>query len=52
LAGYCWIVQYGLQSNLVDWIEIDNQTQNWILDLDYQSILKSGFGFGLTITYL
>ncbi len=24
LAGYCWIAQSGLQSNLEDWIVIDN----------------------------
>ena len=37
LPGYCWIVQSGLQSNLLDWIVIDNP------------ILKLDFWFGLAI---
>ena len=40
IAGLdCWIAQSGLQSNLVDWIVIDNPKSN----LD--------FGFGLSIQF-
>ncbi len=36
IAGLdCWIAQSGLQSNLVDWIVIDNPKSK--LDLDFQS---------------
>jgi hypothetical protein len=38
--GYCWIAQSGLQSNLVDWIVIDNPKS------------KFDFGFGLSIHFL
>jgi len=39
-TGCCWIVLSGLQSNLVDWIVIDNPKS------------KLNFGFGLSIQFL
>jgi len=39
VTGYCWIAQSGLQSNLVDWIGIDNPKS------------KLDFGFGLSIQF-
>jgi len=40
IAGLdCWIVQSGLQSNLVDWIVIDNPKS------------KPDFGFGFSIQF-
>jgi len=39
-TGNCWIVQFGLQSNLVDWIVFDNPYS------------KSDLGFGLPIQFL